>query len=739
MSFWQSRSPRTLSIFAGLLSMVLLFAVASLGAPVFDRLSLLVFDQYQKVKPRSPGGAPVLIVDIDEASIEKIGQWPWPRSQLAQLVDHLGQLGAAVIAFDMTFAEPDRTSLEKTLADLRAAGAQIAFPDGMPELDNDAVFERTLSRNPTVAGFAFDDQLASDIPEPKSGYAFGGADARDILPAKTGALTNLPAFDAAASGIGFFSLPPEVDGIIRKVPLIESANGGVHLTLGLETLRVGQGASNIVVRSTGASGEIDSGIPAIVDVRVGDAIVPTDAEGNLLLYYSGRTADRALAAHELLIEPIDFDGLAQRVGGHIILIGTSALGLRDLRSTPLQASTPGVTIHAELIDQIWSQTFLKRPDYMKGLEYVVAVLVTILLIVMVRPGQPFVNASLALALLAFLVAVSWYFFDTRQVLVDPLLPALATVLVFISVTIAQYLSSEREKRFIRSAFGHYLAPAMVNRLSEDPTGLKLGGEMRELTLLFCDIRGFTSLSEELDPEGLTQLLNDFLTPMTDELLKSGATIDKYMGDAIMAFWNAPLAVPDHRQEAVKAALAMMRRLRTLNREKGFEIRIGIGLNTGPCCVGNLGSSQRFNYSAIGDAVNVAARIEGVTKAYGLPVLLEGSVLEDGLQGLQEAGVIVLEVDRVRVVGRDEPLVLHTAIERPDLGDTSETDLLDAHAALLDVYRNGDFEMALERANSLHETAPPLLQGLYQTYIDRLNGMIKMPPADWDGIHQFDKK
>ena len=280
---------------------------------------------------------------------------------------------------------------------------------------------------------------------------------------------------------------------------------------------------------------------------------------------------------------------------------------------------------------------------------------------------------------------------------------------------------------------------MVNRLSDDPSVLKLGGEMRELTLLFCDIRGFTSLSEALDPEGLTRLLNDFLTPMTDELLKSGATIDKYMGDAIMAFWNAPLEVPDHRQQAVRAALAMMRRLQALNREKGFEIRIGIGLNSGPCCVGNLGSSQRFNYSAIGDAVNVAARIEGVTKAYRLPVLLADSVLEDTGSGLEEAGVIVLEVDRVRVVGRDEPLVLHTALERQDLGKTDEADLRAAHAALLDAYRNGEFKTALERARALHETAPPPLAGLYETYIDRLRGLIDAPPDTWDGIHQFDKK
>ena len=195
-----------MSVYAALLSVALLFVAASVGAPVFDRLSLLVFDQYQKTKPRPPGGAPVLIVDIDEASINRIGQWPWPRSQMAQMVDRLGELGAAVIAFDMTFSEPDRTSLDKTISDLRAAGAEIAFPDGTPELDNDVIFERTLARNPTVTGFAFDDQLASDIPEPKGGYAFAGSDAREILATKTGALSNLPSFDAAAAGIGFFSL-----------------------------------------------------------------------------------------------------------------------------------------------------------------------------------------------------------------------------------------------------------------------------------------------------------------------------------------------------------------------------------------------------------------------------------------------------------------------------------------------------------------------------------------------------
>ncbi|MEM6461522.1 MAG: adenylate/guanylate cyclase domain-containing protein [Pseudomonadota bacterium] len=737
MGFWKGRSTRFLSACAGFIALLLLFLVASIGSATFDRLSLLIFDEYQRFKPRAPAGAPILIVDIDEAALKQHGQWPWPRSQLALMVDRLGELGAAAIGFDMTFSEPDRTSLQGTLADLRNAGAQISFPEGVPELDNDDVFQQALERNPTVMGMALTSEIVSDVPPPKAGFAYAGRDPKEILTDYEGGLFNLEGFDAAAAGLGFFSFPPEIDGIVRKIPLISSAAGELYPSLGLETLRVAQGASSFVVKSTGASGETEAGAPAIVSVKAGAFEVPTDGIGRLWVYYSGQAGANTVSAGDLVGNDVDVDALQDRIAGHIVLIGTSALGLRDLRVTPLGSGVPGVTVHAELIDQVLSGTFLNRPDYMIGLEYSVAVLAAILLIVFVRPGQPVLNATMALALLACILSLSWYFFAQRQVLVDPLLPAMSTVLVFVAVTIAQYLSSEREKRFIRGAFGRYLAPAMVSRLADDPQALKLGGEMRELTLLFCDIRGFTSLSEELDPEGLTRLLNDFLTPMTDELLKSGATIDKYMGDAIMAFWNAPLPVDNHRQAAIEAALGMIERLRALNASKDIQIRIGIGLNTGPCCVGNLGSSQRFNYSAIGDAVNVAARIEGVTKAYGLPMLVESSVVQNSTA--ENANYVMLEVDSVRVVGREEPLVLYTVFSRSELNGSAADQLIEAHNAFLNIYRDGDFEAAVKQANSLREQAPAMLNALYLTYLKRLENLLENPPDHWDGIYQFDEK
>lgn len=737
MYFWKSRSPTLMAAYAGLMSLIILFAAASFGAPLFDRLSSLVFDEYQRINPREPAGAPLLIVDIDEKSLDELGQWPWPRSQIALLVERLGELGAAVIAFDIAFAEADRTSLQQTLDELRAAGADIAFPEGVPELDNDAVFARTLAANPTVTGLALTNELESELPGPKAGFAFAGRDPTEILPSYRGGLHNLTIFDEAALGLGFFSFPPAVDGIVRKVPLVASAHGKLYPSLGMEALRVAQQASNFVVVSTGASGEAEAGAPAIVSVRTGAFDAPTDGAGQLWLYYSGKVADNTMSASEILGKAPDLPALEGRIAGHIVLIGTSAVGLRDLVVTPLGSGVPGVSVHAELIDQVLSRTFLSRPDYMPGLEYFLAISVAALLIFTIRPGRPFMGASVATLLFVSVFGLSWYLFSERHVLLDPLLPSLATVLVFVAVTIAQYLTSEREKRFIRSAFGRYLSPAMVSRLSVDPKSLKLGGELKELTLLFCDIRGFTSLSENLDPEGLTRLLNEFLTPMTDELLQSGATIDKYMGDAIMAFWNAPLEVPDHRAAARGAALGMIRRLSELNKESQAEIRIGIGLNTGPCCVGNLGSSQRFNYSAIGDAVNVAARIESITKSYGLSVLLAESVLDT--VSTEDNGQVLFEVDSVQVVGRDEPLVLYTVFEEAELDGMSRLELERAQSAFLTSYRSGDFESAFVQAKSLEESAPQVLRQLYGVYMTRLSEFVTSPPSNWTGVFRFDQK
>ncbi len=719
-------------MYAGLFSVVLLGLLAYFGT---ERLSSLIFDQYQRMKPREYAQAPVLVVDIDEESLEALGQWPWPRSQLAEMVNVLASNGAAAIGFDVAFPENDRTSPFRSMETLRDLGAEISFPDGAPELDNDVLFAESLQQAPAVIGFALADDFVSKIPEPKTGWAWLGQDPRDVLQKYHGSMDVLPLIEEAAQGLGFFSFPPTFDGVVRKVPIIAVSEENTYPSLAMETLRVAQQASNFTVKSTGASGEADTGLPAVVSVKVGDYIAETDADGSLWIYYSGRAGANRLSAKSLLDGSLDPQQLQERIAYHIVLIGTSALGLRDLVATPLASGYPGVNVHAEIIDQILSETFLHRPDYVTGLEYALALFAIIFMVVAVRPGRFTISAVLATLMAAGAIGLSWHLFAERHILLDPI-PLLFAILVsYFSITLLQYLGSEQEKRFIRNAFGRYLAPSLVERLTENPSALNLGGETRELTLLFCDIRGFTTISEALSPQELTQLLNNFLTPMTDELLKSEATIDKYMGDAILAFWNAPLTVENHRTAALGATVQMANRLDALNAEKGYGIRMGVGLHTGECLVGNLGSTQRFSYSVIGDAANVASRIEGITKYYGLMLLFEQSLLE-GNSTIPE-GHRALEVDRVRVVGRDSPLVLYTLVETRALRD--ETAFFETHEVFLSNYRQGRFEETQEIVSRLAGIAPDRIRPMYETFAKRLSDFVATPPQDWDGVFDFTEK
>jgi len=720
---------------AGLAAMIVVIALGTTVSGPMERLRALVFDSYQWMKPRESAGAPVVVVDIDEESIARLGQWPWPRSLLARLVDRLGEAGAAAIAFDVVFPEPDRTSLGNAVAALRKAGGTVDLPDGAADLDNDRAFAEAIGRNPVVTGLVLSQESQGKPPPPKAGFAFGGTDPRAYLAPVEGALTNLSAFDAAATGLGFFSFPPAADGVVRRVPVVEVSNGALYPMLAVESLRVAQGASGLVVRSTGASGEAETGRPAMVALKVGAFEVPTGPDGALFVYYSGAGPEARLpAAHIIEAEPGGAD-LRQALEGRIVLVGTSAVGLRDLVATPLANGVPGVFVHAEAIDQILGQTYLSRPDWAPGAEIVMAALLSLFVLLLAPYLAPSAGAFVAVLVAAFAGGISWFAFSEYRLLIDPILPAASVGATHVAATAVLLIVTERERRFVKTAFSRYLAPALVQRLADEPERLALGGETRELTILFSDIRGFTSLSEGLDPQELTRLLNDFLTPMTDILLAEDATVDKYIGDAIMAFWNAPLDVEEHPRRACVAALTMLRQLEELNAETGRAIEIGIGLNTGPCCVGNLGSRTRFNYSAIGDAVNIAARLEGLCKQFALPLVIS----QETAAGASD--MMLLPVDKVRVVGRAEPLRLFTILDERDVADRAAYEALRAaHRKMLDLYVGGETEAALAALSELRGMAPARLSGLLDVYSERLAAFrAEPPPAGWDGVFTASQK
>jgi adenylate cyclase len=705
----------TLGLFT-VLAVLLVAAGGNIG--VLDRLSALAFDVYQQVRPRQEAGAPIVVIDIDEASLKRAGQWPWPRSELARIIDALGEAGAAAIALDFVFAEPDRTSLRQAAKALEKAGAQVSLPDGLP--DNDEILAASFARNPAIAGFVLTNEFTGRLPAAKTGFAFVGRSPEEYLVSFDGAVTNLPVITEAAAAAGFFSFPPSVDGVVRMVPLVARGGSELYPSLSVEALRVAQGAGALVIRATGASGEADVGNPAMTALKIGDFEVPTGPAGEFRIYFSGLPSVPIISAADLL-EPDASSRLADKIAGRIALIGSSAVGLRDIVATPLDAAVPGVLVHAEIIDQIFGGAFLTRPDWAPGAEYAAAVLFTLVLLAAVLSSGPLLGALAALATVALAVAVSWIAILKAQLMLDPILPSIAVLCVYSVVTAFILLLTDRERQFVRRAFAQYLAPSLVERLAENPGALSLGGETRELTILFSDIRGFTALSEELDPQEVARILNRFLTPMTNVLLESGATIDKYVGDAIMAFWNAPIATDDHARSACLAALRMQSALDALNQREGLTLKMGVGLHTGPACVGNLGSEQRFSYSAIGDAVNVASRVEGLSKEYGLPVLMTENTASSVV------GLALLEVDIVRVVGRAQPLAIYALVGDDALAsEPNFTTLAAVHSRMIASYRGGaleDFQVALDGARGL---APALLRPLYDLYANRLVALRERP-------------
>ena len=650
------------------------------------RLRLSVFDAYLNLKPREADPAfPVRIVAIDEASLARIGQWPWPRSELARLVERLGEAGARTVAIDLILAEPDRLSPEalarqaETRSELAPIVAELA---ALPS--NDALLARAMKKVPVVLGFAGDTETRSTPRAPKAAFATAGDDPHLFVPRFAGAIEPLPELAASAAGEGAVNWLPARDQVVRSVPLLVSVGSTLAPTLSLETLRTGAGETTAFVRASGGSGVMAFGQKTGIEtVRVGPTVLPTASDGQLLLNFADPDPRRYIPAHRIL----DGSFAAEDIAGRHILIGASATGLLDLRATPLDPSVPGVEIHAQAVEQMLAGTHLTRPPLATGVEIVFLLLAGALVAALIRRTGALAAAGIGAGAIAAVTAGSWIAFSQGRYLFDPVYPALALLAVYLTGSLLSYIRTETDRARVKRAFGHYVAAPLVEELAQDPSRLKLGGEMRDVTLLFADVRGFSRLSEGMDAEALIRFVNRLFTPLSEIILDHRGTIDKFMGDAVMAFWNAPVADPDHAAAACRAALAMQRDLDRLNREEAARhaaegtpftpIRIGIGLNTGRCCVGNVGSPQRFDYSVLGDAVNVAARIESATKTYGVPILSGATTASEA------AGFAFLELDvAVALPGKDRPERLFALVGDEKLAQTAEFKALTTHHTAL---------------------------------------------------------
>lgn len=623
-----------------------------------------VFDQYQRLRPRAYVDAPVRIVDVDEESLARLGQWPWPRTRLAELVQRLRQAQAAAIGFDVVFAEPDRTS-PRQLRDLWPLPPEArAALDYLP--DHDAVFADAL-RSPSagesggegggegggvVLGFSLERGTAPAANPPAAGFTPRarfvqmGEPPERFVPAFDRIVAPLPLLADAAAGQGALSFVPDGDGVVRRVPLLLRVGPQLLPSLTAELLRVGQGATNDVVRTAPAAGA------GIAEVRIGALALPTTRSGELWAYFTQPEPRRTIPAWQLLAGQAP----AEALRGHLVLVGSSAQGLMDLRFSPLGSVIPGVEVHAQVLEQALSDGFLHRPDWALAVEALALVIAGLVVGYLALLARALVSAAAATLAVGALFAAGWFAFTGHRLLLDPLTPSLGIVLAFALPSVISHYASERRQRWVREAFSRYVSPNLVTHIVEHPEQLELGGRRQVCSFIFTDLAGFTGLLEKMDPGAAVGLLNTYLDEMIAIAFRHQGTLDRIVGDAVAIMFSAPVPQDDHRERALRCALEMQRYATRYAAElQARGIAFGhtrIGVHCGEVIVGNFGGSTIFDYRALGDPVNTAARLEGANKYFGTRLCVSAAIV-DGCPG-----AAVRRIGRVVLKGKQQPLLVY---------------------------------------------------------------------------------
>jgi adenylate cyclase len=656
---------------------------------------------------------------------------------VADLVTRLTKMGSAAIGFDIVFSEPDRLSPMVAADTFR--GLDESTREKLRSLpSNDQVLADAIRQSKVILGQSGLPFLVPQSgPAPRqTGLATMGPDPSPYLVTFDGILRNIPVLEEAAAGRGLFTLRAERDGIIRRVPIVMKAQNVIVASLAFEMLRVVTGAGAIIIKTD------EAGVRSVV---VPGLVLPTDRNGQVWVHFGPTDPARYISAKDVLEGRI----AADRVERRLVLIGTSAVGLLDVKTTPLDPVMPGVEVHAQLLESALTDSVLSYPNYAPGAELFIAFVVGVAIIAL----APILSAPTLLALgavvTAFLAGGSWYFYDQYKILLDVTYPLLSSFIVYLTLMFINYFREQVQRRRVHTAFGQYLAPALVEQLAQSHEKLVLGGEERDMTIMFSDVRGFTTISElyKHDPQGLTTLMNRFLTPLTNAIIDHKGTIDKYMGDAIMAFWNAPLHDPTHELNACQAALDMLAEVEKLDLARKEEakqgghhfvpLKVGIGINTGLCVVGNMGSDLRFNYSVLGDSVNLASRLEGQTKTYGVATILGSKTAEAA-----RSKFAILELDFIVVKGKTEPEIIYTILGGEEIvRDSHFQKLHELNVKVLSRYRNRDWKGTAEAIEMCRVVDDRYgLKRLYDLYLARIQAFQENPPPpDWNGAFALETK
>jgi adenylate cyclase len=728
----------------------LLHAVGVLPMQFLHRLDAILYDARLRATMPQTLDPRVVIVDIDEKSLAEAGRWPWSRNRLAQMVDELfDRQKIAILGFDVVFAEPDDSSGLKRLRQMAedelrdAAGFQQRLKQLQDSLDYDAVFARALAKRPIVLGYYF----TADREGRKSGVLPAPVMTRENLQGRqidftrfNGYGSNIEALARAAPVAGHFNPLTDGDGVVRSIPLVAEHDGACYEALSLAMFRmlVGQPSVEPGFPRERFVGRDYTGLESLI-LRQGQhrLEVPVDNRVATLVPFRGPGGPaggsfRYVSASDVLLHRLPAGELKDK----IVLVGTTAPGLLDLRVTPVGETYPGVETHANVIVGLLDNRLHVKPDYAVGYEVVVLLVAGLLLAVLLPNLSASIAVLVSFAVVGALVALNYYLFAVHG-LVMPLASALFMAGTAFALNMSYgYFVESRSKRQIANLFGTYVPPELVDEMVKDPDSYSMKATSKELTVMFCDMRGFTKMSEQMEPTQLQELLNEVFSRLTDIIRGNRGTIDKYMGDCVMAFWGAPVEIPDHAHQAVKTAIEMAAAIRKVNedhRAGGLpEIGVGIGLNTGTMCVGDMGSNNRRAYTVIGDAVNLGSRLEGLSKVYGVDIVASESTRDAAPAFAWQ------ELDRVRVKGKEQAVGIFWPVMPADRAGKPLLDELRTWAAFLKAYRSQDWDQCdmlmlnLQRMNAK--------KYLYELYSERVASM-RMLPFDpgWDGATNFETK
>jgi len=714
--------------------------------PFVSRFENIVYDARLRLTMPNSVDPRLVIVDIDEKSLAVEGRWPWRRDKLALMLDQLfDYYNVGIVGFDVVFPERDESSglgMLRQLGDNQLKGNaqyQAVLKDIGPQLEYDRVFAEKLKNRAVVLGYYFSDVVSEDGKGRTT-----GAVPKPVLPAGTfkgknigftrwiGYGANLPEFQEAAASGGHFNPLPDEDGVTRRVPMLAEYEGAYYESLSMAMVRLGL-ASPPVVPGFPQEKFFTKNYPGLEWIDIGSVRIPVDVQVAALVPYRGRQGSfKYVSATDVLHGRAPIGDLRNK----IVLVGTTTPGLFDLRATPVASVYPGVEIHANLVIGMLDGNIKQKPPYVLGAEVVLLVFSGLAMALVLPLVNPLRATMLTVVVLAAVFASNVLVW-TEGNLVLPLASGLLMIAMLFALNMSYgFFVESRAKRQITGLFGQYVPPELVDEMSRDPESFSMEGESRELSVLFTDVRGFTTISEGLDPKQLSRLMNEFLTPLTREIYKHRGTIDKYMGDCIMAFWGAPLEDPQHARSAVLTGLEMHKVLDALQphfKEKGWPpIHIGVGVNSGRMSVGNMGSEIRLAYTVMGDAVNLASRLEGLTKEYGVNMIVGEATRAE------VPDVVFRELDRVKVKGKDEPVAIFEPIGLTQETSKAAQDELKLWAQVLKLYRARDWDMAELQLLNLQKLNAA--SALYKLFLGRIALFRRdSPEQGWDGSWKFETK